>query len=437
MKRHLYTLVALTLLLVMALTGPASGTDRWEAPFAVDSTVGDEDSTLTLQAVLHLVAARNPLLPSLLFRLEAANGGIIQAGIKPSPELESEIGNVGWDAPGTSEAEISVSLSQEFELFGKRGARKRVAEVEQQEVEFEAQVDAFDLYLDTRGRYYRLAHAQEQYHLSEISVELADDIVATIRQRIDKGVALQSELLLARLELKRAKLARADAAMDIETARIELTSLWASDFAGVSVVALAELDYGSILNRVSETLADSTRELLALDRYQERLKAERQLAVAEARPNLTLSGGVKRVTADGSKSLMFGLALPLPFGNQNRGTLRSLDADIQRIDFERQQARLLSTTAVASGVARLRQLTHRHVALHDELLPTAEEAYQTIQMLYQSGRLPYTSLLEANRSLVELRFEHNDMMLALREQIITLERLGGVILQADEDSDND
>jgi cobalt-zinc-cadmium efflux system outer membrane protein len=134
---------------------------------------------------------------------------------------------------------------------------------------------------------------------------------------------------------------------------------------------------------------------------------------------------------------MFGLALPLPFGNKNRGTLRSLDADMKRIDLQRQQAQLRSITAVASGVARLRQLGYRHVALHDELLPTAEEAYQTIQTLYQSGRLPYTSLLEANRSLVELRFEHNDMMLALREQIITLERLGGVILQADEDSDND
>jgi len=435
---QLHISVLLTPLLLLVLTGPVSGYNRWEAPFVTtEATVGANDSVLTLQAVLHLVAARNPLLASLDLRREAAQGNIIQAGVRPNPELEAEIEEFGWDAPGFDESGITVSLSQEFELFGQRGARRKVAEVKGQATEFDARVVAFDLYLETRARYYQLAHAQEQYDLSDISIGLAEDIVATIQERINKGAALESELLLARLELQRARLARANAALDIETARISLTSLWDGDSTGIRVVIPAEPEIEAIFDRISESMADSTRELLALDNHRERLKAERHLAAAEVKPNLTLSGGYKRSVADRSNSLLFGLALPLPFRNQNRGILHSLDAEIQQIDFERQQARLESTAAIASGVARLRQLNHHHANLDDELLPIAEEAYRTMQTLYQLGRLPYTSLLEANRALVELKFERNDILLALREQTIALERLGGVILQADEDSDND
>ncbi|RKX25100.1 MAG: hypothetical protein DRP45_06730 [Candidatus Zixiibacteriota bacterium] len=437
MKGLLHISVILTLPLLSIMTEPASGSDRWEAPFGTESTAGIDDSALTLQAVLHLVAARNPLLASLDLRREAAQGGIIQAGVRPNPELEAEFGGVTWETPGFDESEIGVSLSQEFELFGQRGARRKVAEAVWQATEFDVRVTAFDLYLETRARYYRLAHAQEWLDLSDISIGLANDIVATMQKRIDKGAALESELLLAQLEQQRARLARADAALEIETAQISLASLWTGDSIGVKVVVPAEPDFETVLSQISESMADSTRELLALDRHQEQLNAERYLVAAESKPNLTLSGGYKRLAADGSSSFVFGLALPLPFRNQNRGTLQSLDAEIQQVDFERQQAHLESTAALASGVAHLRQLNHRRTALEEELLPTAEEAYRTIQILYQSGRLPYTNLLEANRALVELKFERNDIVLALREQIIALEQLGGMILQAHEERNND
>ena len=434
---QLHKLVLMMPLLIMVLTVSATGSDRWGAPFAAEATVEVDNSALTLKAVFQLVAAQNPLLASLDLRRQVAQGQVIQAGVRPNPELEAEIEEFGWDAPGFDESGITVSLSQEFELFGQRGARRKVAEVEGQATEFEARVVAFDLYLEAAARYYQLAHAQDWSELSDISIGLAEDIVATIQERINKGATLQPELLLARLELQRARLARAEAELDLETVQISLASLWAGDPDGVKVIIPAEPEIEAIFDRISESTADSTRDIMVLDNHQERLKAERRLAATEAKPNLTLSGGYKRSVADRSNSLLFGLSLPLPFRNQNRGALQSLDAEIRQLELERQQARLESAAEVASGVVRLRQMNYRHVALDEELLPTAEEAYRTIETLYQSGRLPYTNLLEANRSLVELRFEHNDIVLDIREQIIALERLGGVILQADEDSDND
>ncbi|MEE8577879.1 MAG: TolC family protein, partial [candidate division Zixibacteria bacterium] len=257
--------------------------------------------------------------------------------------------------------------------------------------------------------------------------------LATIQRRIDKGAALQSELLLARLEHQRAELARVEAATALTNARDELTCMWTMESTEVLALIPAEPDLESIVDQISLSLADSTRELIALANRQRQLEAERALASVETKPNLTLSSGFKRLTADKSNSFLFGFSLPLPLKSQNRGTLKNLDAEISRVDYDVLLARRESVLAVRSGIARLQLLVSTHTALQDELLPTADEAYRTMQDLYQSGRLPYTSLLEANRSLVELRFEHNDILLAFSEQLIALERVGGMILQPDED----
>ena len=432
MNGYRYISTFLTLLLSLAVCVPAGGREHWRAPFdPTAATAGIDRTNLSLQGALTLVAARNPMLQSLDFRREALRGRIDQAKVRPNPELEAEFGDVGWDAPGLTEAEIVVALSQEFELFGQRGARVEVAAAELDAGMFETRVAAFDLYLKTSDCFYRVVHAQEQYRLSAESIQLAGNIVATMQDRIDKGAALHSELLLARLELQRGELARAEAEAELTAARIDLASLWGGDSPDVKAAAVDEPELAPVLEEVVLTMADSTRQVLAAVRYRDQLQAERRLAAVESKPNVTLRGGYKRSRADGSNSLLFGLALPLPFRNQNRGDLQRLEARMQELDFEIRQARLESRAAVESGLARLRHLSDRHAAIDEKLLPTAEDAYRALQGLYEAGRLPYTSLLEAERSLVELKFEHNDVLLAIRRQVIAIERVVGVILQTE------
>ena len=62
-------------------------------------------------------------------------------------------------------------------------------------------------------------------------------------------------------------------------------------------------------------------------------------------------------------------------------------------------------------------------------MPTSKKAYENLRVEYESGRVPYTQLLEAERTLIELSFEHNDMLLAIHKEIIDLERISGVTLR--------
>ena len=434
----------ITWTLALCLTAPAvlpsekpESESRWQAPFDTSKTVQTTgDSALTLDAVLSLVAKANPTLRVLEYRRMAAQGQLKQAGLWPNPELEAEIEEFGWNAPGLSESELTVALSQELELFGQRGARREVVRSEIRAIEFESNVQAFDLYLEVKQRFYQLAHAEEKLRLAEASVKLADDIVENISFRNERGAGLQSELLLAEIEQQRTRLRLEELRQQKAAAEIWLVALWNGTPDATIVATDKEPDLQGLL-AVVESLyeqADSTRIISHLQNEAAILRAQQSLAAAEARPTLTISGGVKRFEANGSKSFLLGIGLPLPLFNRNQGARESIRAQTRSVEYEIERERLDVAATLRSHVIELRNMARRHDILDSQLLPKAEQAYRSLQNAYESGRLPYTQMLEAERSLVELRFEHNDFLLSLHEQIIALESLTGVVLQLDKEN---
>ncbi len=432
-------LVLSCILATVALVLPrdAVASTAWQAPFDTSTAApAATDSALSLTDALALAAAKNPTLKSLNFERLAANARLEQVGLWSNPEIGVELGDVGWDAPGLKESEITLSVSQELELFGRRGARKNLARTEIDATEFQVRVAAFDLYLEVKHRLYALAHARQFRHLSEVSVKLADDIVQNISVRIDKGAALQSELLLARLEKQRTQLMLEQAQQEMTAAEAALVALWDGQTDGVRVAALAEPELVQLTRLVSvlDSSIDSSRAVMQLHRQSAIIQAERALAAADARPNITLNGGFKRLETDNSKSFLFGLSLPMPLFNRNQGTREGLRAQLHSLNYQIDRQRLEVAAKVKGQSMRLLQLVRRHDILDSLLMPTAEEAYQTLRRAYEAGRLPFTQLLEAARSLNELRFDHNDMLLAIHEQIIALESQTGVAIRTDKEN---
>jgi len=434
MKRILYLSVLCALISAGFTQSEAAASESWQAPFDTVGTVSRQNgSILTLGEVIKLVAADNPTLRALTLEQEASAGHLKQAGLWSNPELGAEIEEVGWDSPGLKESEITLSLSQEFELFGQRGARIQLARAEIDAIELQTRLSAYDLYLETKRRFYTLALAQKRLVLTLTSVDLARGIVENINFRIENGAALQSELLLAQLEEQRAQLMLEQVRQEVRVAQVGLAALWRGDPKETEVYADAEPELTNVMSKVSslETWIDSTRGMLPLQRQVAVFRAEQSLAEVEARPTITFSGGYKHLEANKSNTLLFGVSLPLPLFNRNQGTLETLQARRRSLDYQIEQERLNATAAIKTKSIQLRQLVHRHDTLDSLLLPTAEQAHETLMQAYESGRIPYIQLLEAERSLNELRFEHNDMLLAIHEQIIALEGLTGVTLRID------
>ncbi len=409
----------------------------WQAPFGTSTArTIFSDTVLTFRDVLQRTVAANPTVKSVEFERRAAVAELQQAGLWPNPEIGLEFQEVGWDAPGFRESEITLFVAQEFEIFGQRGARHRLARAEIEAAEFRTRVAGFDLYLEAKRRFYILAHAQQRLQLAGASVELATNILRSIRARMEKGAMLQSELLLAELTEQRARLELDQAQQENDAAAVLLAALWNGSHTGIVVDSEREPDLESLMGRVSslEFAADSTRAVLQLRRLSALTRAQQSVAVSEARPGITLSGGLKRFEGDKSNSFLIGVSMPLTILNRNQGTRQRLKARLRSLDYQIDRERLDAEAMILAHSIRLRQLVRRHDVLDSLLLPTSHKVYETLRQAYESGRTPYTELLEAERSLNELSAEHNDLLLAIHQQVIALEGLTGVSIRIDKEN---
>jgi cobalt-zinc-cadmium efflux system outer membrane protein len=437
MKERTYIYFIFIQAIIMIFSVNAEAIDLWRTPF--DTTAMDSksfDSEVTLDDAFKMVAAENSSFRSFSFQLRAAQGNLKQAGLWSNPELDAEIEEVGWDAPGFSESELTISLAQEFEFLGQRSARKKVAFAQLQAADLKAKLSAFDLYLDTKQRFYALAHAQQVVDLSQKSVKLANEIVENINYKLKKGAALQSELLLAQLEEQRAQLALDQSKQDVVAIEAALVSLWNARPSGVRVSLGTEPDFVSLFGKINllSYQIDSTRQIIQMRNELDILEAEKVAVITEARPTVTLSGGFKRLETDKSKSYLFGISMPIPLFNRNQGTRHSLESQQLSLEYDIERGRTEALSNIQSQTIRLKKSIDRHTALDSLLLPTAEKAYETLQKAYEAGRVPYTQLLEAERALNDLSFEHNDMLLAIQEQIIELESLTGVAIHIEKEN---
>jgi len=212
-----------------------------------------------------------------------------------------------------------------------------------------------------------------------------------------------------------------------------LVSLWGGEPTGRLVSYNIEPDLDLVIVKI-ESISnhiDSTRKIVQMNKDSEILEAEKELAQKEARPSVTISGGFKRFEVNKSKSFLFGVSIPLPFFNRNQGSQESLKAQQRSLEYEIDRARNDAGSEIKYHTIKLNQLADRHFTIDTLLLPTAENVYEKLKISYEAGRVPYTQLLEAERSLNEINFEHNDMLLAIHEQLIALEHLTGFALRVD------
>ena len=89
-------------------------------------------TTFTLEQALAAAGAASPSLDVAAAELRAAEAGRKVAGMRPNPEVQVQVENVGGtgEFKGTQSAETTTGLALPIELGGKRSARIAVADAQ-------------------------------------------------------------------------------------------------------------------------------------------------------------------------------------------------------------------------------------------------------------------------------------------------------------------
>lgn len=341
-----------------------------------------------------------------------AEGLAEQARVRPNPTVGLEVENFSVSGPyrGLSQTETTASISQTFELGGKRSARISAGQAEVQAARLRAaraQADfAFDLvgaYAEAEASDRRLQLANEALSLSEDDARIARAFVAAGREPELRRIQAEAAVQAARATVDEAQAARA-------TAFSSLTAM-AGGAAPITSIPVSLLDQGSAaLPRAPNPsvapaylAAQAEREAAARRLNVERRRASPDVNVSVGfrrfgNPNGPGSGGV----SDPASAFLAGVSVPLPLFDRNRGNIRAVQAEVTAAEARLNAARLDADAAARSGTARVAAAESRFRAASEGVL-AADEAYRLTRIGYEAGRLNLAELIVARRALTDAR----------------------------------
>jgi len=354
---------------------------------------------LTLQAALEMALSANTDLSAAQHELQAVEASVLQAGVLPNPSIE-----LGVEDQRRQTRESVLLLSQPIELGGKRSARVQAAERGRAVASAQLQVTRAEVRSAVITAFFDVLAAQERLRLAEDSVGLAQRATLVAARRVAAGKVSPVEETRARVAESNVRLELAQARSELASARRRLGAIW-SNPAPRFTQAEGQLDKLPVLPDPS-SLNERLTEAPALVRVRHELERRQALAEVERSrriPDVTVSVGVKRVEEAGRNLALFGVSIPLPIFDSNRGNvLESLRrVDKARDELAAAEVRLDSELALARE--RLSVSRQEADSLQKEVVPGAESAYDAAVKGFEFGKFGFLDVLDAQRTLLQAK----------------------------------
>jgi outer membrane protein, heavy metal efflux system len=381
---------------------------------------------LTLAQAVELALRTNPELLASRYELTTAQARIVQAGLRPNPDLDVELENFAGSGAttGTDALETTLSLSQVVELGGKRGSRRAAAEADLDLINVEQRARQLDVLAEVTRRFIDVVAAQQRIQLAQQTSQLAQQTFDATNARVQAARSPQAEASRARIALTRASLEARQAASQLRSARYGLSAMWGSTEpqftqASADLFALRNVDsFASLMNRI-----ERNPDLLRFVSEARLRDAELRLAQANARPNLALSIGVRRLEETSDTALVAGFSMPLPVFDRNQGAIREAQARRAQSEAEWNSALIRTRAAMYALYQGVSAARERAESLRNEALPQAQTALEQTQSGYERGRFSFLELLTAQQEVIELRAAAIDAATDYHQLLAELERV--------------
>ena len=390
--------------------------------------IAEPTGVITLRQALALAFMHNPELKASSWDVRASEARRLQASLWPNPELEIEAEEVGGagERSGFDGAEATIQIAQPIELGQKRAKRTTLAALERDLAEWDYQSKRLDLTRQVGTGFVDVLAAQERLALSKELVRVAEQAHGAVTQRVDAGSDSPIEqtksgvaLSTMRIELQRAERA-------LESARIGLAAVWGNRTAGFDEVT-GQLDEIMPVSSVGELsrLVSQNPDIARWATEKKRRRAALELEKARGVSDVTLSGGLQRFNETDDSAMVFGLSIPLPLSNRNQGAIRQATYLLVKTEESRKAAEIQALAALEEASLRLGGALADATALKNDVLPGAQSSFDAVTEGYRDGKFDYLLVLDAQRTLFEMKGRYIESLTAYHKAKADAERLIG------------
>lgn len=395
----------------------------------------EPNGVLTLRNALALALTENPELAPFAWQARANEARILQAGLRHNPELGLQVEDIlgTGSFSGGREAQITLQLSQVIELGGKRAARTELASQARGVTKSEYELKRVEVLGDVTQRFIQVVANQHALDLTLTNRQLAADALRTVQERVTAGKGSALEERKAQVALARGELLVEGARHELNAARKKLAASWRSSR---PVFERAEADlfarkpvpsFEEFASRISKS-----PEIARWVSEKKLREAEIKLADARRVPNVTAWGGTRRLEGPGEQSFLLGFSIPLQLFDRNQGGAAEARALLGRTEAEQKAAEVRLGIVLLGLYEEMAHDAHVMDGLQKEILPKGEDALAISREGFAQGRFSYLEVLDAQRTLFDIKQEYIRAATTYHQFLVEMERLIGQPIEGGE-----
>jgi cobalt-zinc-cadmium efflux system outer membrane protein len=387
------------------------------------------EGQLTLEKAIALTMESNPKLKALYYEASARKSEITQAGRLPNPEVELELSEFAGSGKmkELDSAESTLTFNQKFLLGKKRQKEKRTASLKSAIAQKHMESERQSLVANVTKAFNKVLIAQERVSLQRQVADLSQKTYQTVSARVRAGKVSPLEEVKTKVALSLAHVSLEQAIRELAAARHHLCSFWGGEFPDFAAVE-GDLDIHSALPSLNALLKASGKhpDIARTEVIVEFEKAIFDDEMAQRIPDISIKAGLQRFHENQDNAFIIGFSLPLKLFDRNKGNIQAAGHRVNKAD----QNSLATRVQHASQIHQTYQLiTAIHLsasALKLEIIPSAKLAFEASSKGYQEGKFGLLDVLDAQRTLFEIRAEYLDVLLAYHNSLVDLERLSGI-----------
>ncbi|HYE94085.1 MAG TPA: TolC family protein [Terriglobales bacterium] len=399
-------------------------------------------SSMTVEDLLRQVT-EHPDLRAARLEVEAAEGRLLQAGLRPNPMLE-----LGGQKALGPDNNLMVGVIVPLDLNGRKEGRVGVADAEAAMRRAQLAERERRLRADVRTKAGEVLAAQRTLATTTALLETNRRALSVVRDRVREGGAPAIDENLQLVEVN-----RLESMQRRQQARVELLTLQLMTIAGVAVVPAPALTGELGAPALDLAIEDAVRRALTVRPDVQAARADVAVAAARVRKEeaegrwdasvnvgyqrqdfgydlrgLTPSGATRPIQ-DVFHYVGAGVTITLPVRNANQGNIAAARAEQQASERRRALAELTVRHEVAAAWAQA-EGARQSLALYERgVRDVAGRNVDIVRQAYQLGRGSLLDVIAEQRRFIEVETGYTEALRQVWDAATDAERAVGAPLR--------
>lgn len=397
------------------------------------------DPAPTYPELLRKALVDAPAIAEQAANVRAAEGEARQSRALPNPTVDAQAENLAipQGTGGGTERQTTFTVTQPFEIGGKRAARIAAGEGNLAAARARDRQAQVAFAADLAVAYATAEAMQDRQRLAADDVTRAREDLRAARALVEAGREAQLRIAQADASLAAATAAAEAAGADSFEALEHLSAMTgaATAYTSVDRSLLAVAAPGPVPQSMPKPavvgpMPGDPPVVATAMAERDALAAQVRIEQKRAIPDIGLSAGLRRFQGNANSALVVGVSATIPLFDRNRGNIaaareraNAADARLAAVRLEAGAARRPALARVAAATARLDAADRGEVA--------AAEAYRLGRVGYDAGKTPLIELLAIRRALTEARTLTIDARLGRVRALAALAQADGQIAFGD------